>query len=123
MDQTRRACLTAAGVDVDDALERMMGSESLLLRLLRKFPGDPNYRRLRAAVAERDLDGATAASHTLKGVCGNLSLTALHRLFTRQVEALRRGDWAAAEGMMEEIGAAYDAAVDGIGALADDGGV
>ena len=34
----RHEVLAAGGIDVDDALERMMGSESLLLRLLRLLP-------------------------------------------------------------------------------------
>ena len=48
MTDTRRARLTAAGIDVDDALQRMMGSEALLERLLGKFPEDGNYAALRS---------------------------------------------------------------------------
>ena len=89
MDERRRNRLQEAGVDVDDALERMMGSEALLERLLGKFLEDENYQKLCAALDEKRQEDAVAASHTLKGVCGNLSMPALFSLFTRQVEALR----------------------------------
>ena len=107
MDERRRTRLQEAGIDVDGALERMMGSEALLERLLGKFLEDENYQKLCAALDEKRQEDAVAASHTLKGVCGNLSMPALFSLFTRQVEALRAGDWTAAAALMEEIRPAY----------------
>ena len=89
MNMDWRMCLEEAGVDVAQALERMMGSEALFSRLMGKFLEDPNYAALCAALERADTAGATAAAHTLKGICGNLSMTALLQLFTRQVEALR----------------------------------
>ena len=41
MTPERRTQLEAAGIDVASALERMMGSEALLERLLGKFLEDP----------------------------------------------------------------------------------
>ena len=41
MNGERKARLTAAGIQVDQALERMMGSEALLERLLGEIPGGP----------------------------------------------------------------------------------
>ena len=111
MTQERRAELTAAGIDVEAALERMMGSETLLERLLGKFPEDASYAALGAALDRGDMDQAVAAAHTLKGICGNLSLTALFSLFTRQVAALRRGDLEEAQTLMAQISPAYTAAV------------
>ena len=40
MDEARKQALIAAGVDVEAALARMMGSEALLVRLLKKFLED-----------------------------------------------------------------------------------
>ena len=116
MTQARRAALEAAGIDVASALERMMGSEALLERLLGKFPEDKNLPTLREALESGDPDRAAAAAHTLKGVCGNLSMTELYGLFTRQVDALRRGDLAAARALMADIepaAAAVCAAIEG----------
>ena len=111
MNPERRQALSEAGIAVEAALERMMGSEALLERLLGKFPEDASYAALGAALDRGDMDQAVAAAHTLKGICGNLSLTALFSLFTRQVAALRRGDLEEAQTLMAQISPAYTAAV------------
>ena len=92
MNEAWRDRLEAAGLDTAQALERMMGSEALLERLLDKFLEDGNFAALTAALRAGDAAGAVQAAHTLKGVCGNLSMTELYRLFTGQVEALRGGE-------------------------------
>lgn len=111
MDAARKARLQAGGIEVDSALERMMGSEALLERFLGKFLADPNYDRLCRAVADRDEAAALTAAHTLKGVCGNLSMTALFETLTAQVAEFRAGDWAAAAGRMPTVTRAYQQAV------------
>ena len=119
MNLERRAQLEAAGVDVGQALARMMGSEALLERLLGKFLEEPNYAALCAALERGAPAGAAAAAHGLKGACGNLSMTALYGLFTRQVDALRAGELAEAERLMEEIAPAYAAVTAAIRGGAD----
>ena len=122
MTPERRNQLEAAGIDVASALERMMGSEALLERLLGKFLDDPQYSALRAALEAGDAERAVSAAHTLKGVCGNLSMTDLYGLFTRQVDALRAGDLPLACGMMEEIAPAYERVTAAIRRRTDEGG-
>lgn len=100
--------LKNAGVDVDEVLERLGGSEALLERFLKKFAEDPNYGKLVAAIGEHDEEGALTASHTLKGVCGNLSMKTLFDLLTRQVASFRAGDWQGAADMMPEITQSYE---------------
>lgn len=119
MDAARKARLQAGGIEVDSALERMMGSEALLERLLGKFLEEPNYTALCAALERREPEAAAAAAHGLKGACGNLSMTALYGLFTRQVDALRAGELAEAERLMEEIAPAYAAVTAAIRGGAD----
>lgn len=119
MNLERRAQLEAAGVDVGQALARMMGSEALLERLLGKFLEEPNYAALCAALERGEPAATAAAAHGLKGACGNLSMTALYGLFTRQVDALRAGELAEAERLMEEIAPAYAAVTAAIRGGAD----
>ena len=114
MDEARKQALIAADINVDEALSRMMGSEALLMRLLKKFLDDANYAKLLDAVARSDAETALTASHTLKGVCGNLSMTALFDLLTRQVAAFRAGDREGAAALLEEIAPAYARVVDAI---------
>lgn len=108
MDREKRARLEAAGVDVQSALERFMNNEMLLERFLKKFLDDPNYGKLQEAQAAGDREGAVAASHSMKGVCGNLSMTGLFDLLTRQVGLLRAEDWAGAMALMPDIDKAYE---------------
>lgn len=107
MNPKRKQALADAGIAVEAALERMMGSEALLEKLLGKFLQDKNFPALASALETGDREGAVAAAHALKGVCGNLSMEGLHALFTQQVDALRRGDWQAAQALMQKIRPAY----------------
>ncbi|MEQ2445047.1 Hpt domain-containing protein [Pseudoflavonifractor sp. CLA-AP-H29] len=117
MDDRIRAGLAAAGIDVDEALERFMGSEAMLTRFLKKFPADPGFSALAAALAAGDQEGAVNAAHTLKGLCGNLSIKPLFTGFDRQVALMRAGDWAAAAAMMPQLTEDYNRTVEAILAL------
>lgn len=109
MTEQKKQMLQSAGVLVEQALERFMGNEALMERFLKKFPSDPSFSALETALNAGDQDGAFRAAHTLKGVCGNLSLDRLYRLVSEQVEYLRApGDLAAAMGMMEELRRVYE---------------
>ena len=114
MDPIKRERLLEAGVDVDEALERFMQNESLLLKFLRRLPTDPTYAALCQAMEQGDAQAAFAAAHTLKGLAGNLSLHRLHALVSHQVELLRSGDLAGAAGDMPGIRQAYQAAVEAV---------
>lgn len=83
MDDKMIQELKDAGVDVDSASERFMGNMALLERFLKKFPEDKNFG---------ELIEAFNAAHTLKGVCGNLSLVALFDIASVMTEFLRAGD-------------------------------
>ena len=106
--------LMDAGIDAESALNRMMGSEALLERLFRRFLEDGNFSALSAAIEAGDREGALTASHTLKGMCGNLSMDRLYSLFSGQVDLMRAGDWEEAVNLMSRIREAYDEAVSAV---------
>lgn len=108
MDTEKKEMLMNAGIDVDGAMERFLDNEMLLDRFLKKFLTDANFEKLREAVASGDGETAVNASHTLKGICGNLSMSRLYELFSDQVAAFRAGDAASAAALMEEIVPAYE---------------
>ena len=91
-----------------------MGSEAICARLLKKFPADASFSRLCAAMEQRDVAAAVEAAHTLKGVCGNLSLSTLFPLLERQVNLLRAGLADEAAAMMPDIARAHAAALHAI---------
>ncbi len=90
--------LKGLGVDVDEALDRVMGDEDLYVMMLGMFL---------SSVAENpitpedfnagDLDGLIKRVHTLKGVTGNLGLTPLFNGYTESLGLLRAGDGKAAK--------------------------
>ena len=111
MDAERKAKLIEAGIDVDGALERFMGNDVLLEKLLKKFVEDTNYDSLLTCTAGAcNGEDAFKAAHTLKGVCGNLSMTTLYELFSKQTELFRSGKLGEAFAMMPEISEAYNKA-------------
>lgn len=99
--------LKNAGIDAEDAVKRFMGNESLYAKMLRKFLDDENYENLVRAIPEKNESGALTASHTLKGLCGNLSMNELFRLFSEQVALFRADKWEEACAMMPEISENY----------------
>mgnify|MGYP000282993948 CR=1 FL=1 len=114
MNAETKKRLTEGGIDVDGALERMLGSETLLLSLLKKFAKDKNYERWLISMDAGDLQEATEAAHALKGISGNLSITELYRLFSKQVEELRAERWEEAQAMRPQIMEAYERATGAI---------
>ena len=67
MTLERSSRLESGGIDVAQALERVMGNEALLERLLGKFLDAPQYHALCAALERGDPEQAAAAAHTKIG--------------------------------------------------------
>ena len=115
MDSIQKKRLADSGIDVDSGWARFMGNEALYEKFLGKFCDDKSYAELVQTIADGDCEKAFVAAHTLKGVCGNLSMTKLEQLVSRQVEYLRGGELAPAADMMPEITAAYEDIIHVIG--------
>ncbi len=106
--------LEAAGVDIATLKERLMNNEALITRFMNRFVENESYRALKAAIKASDWKSACEASHMLKGMCGNLSITELFRLFTQQVNLFRSGDNEMACLLMTEIDAKYESTMNHI---------
>lgn len=108
MDDAVKAKLAEAGVDLESAMERFMNNDALLERFLKKFPADPNYQKLVDSMEADNIEDAFAAAHTLKGLCGNLSLAAMQAVVSEQTELLRSGKGAEAKEMMPQVTQEYE---------------
>lgn len=106
-DQMKQA-LTTGGIRVDEVLERFLGNEELLQKMLEKFLEDDNFQNLRLALEKGDRETAFRSAHTLKGVSGNMSMERLFPLVSEQVERLRRGELMAAAAEMPRISREYE---------------
>lgn len=99
--------LKQVGINTDSALERFMNNESLYMRMMKKFLDDKTFISLVEAVSQNDGKTALESSHTLKGICGNLSIDSLFSLFSEQVVLMRADKWDEAYSMMPEITEKY----------------
>ena len=106
--------LEEAGVDWKTALARFVNNEALLEKFLNKFIEDESFHFLKAALEKENVKDAFIAAHTLKGVCGNLSMMRLQQAVSRQVEYLREGNLTDAVKCMDEVEKTYWLAVNAI---------
>lgn len=106
----RKDVLEEGGINVKEAMQRFMNNEQLWIKFLKKFKADSSYENLVKAVEEKEWNKAFEAAHTLKGITGNLALSKLHDLVSRQTDYLRGedNDFEAAVGMMPEITEVYE---------------
>lgn len=102
--------LVLAGVDVQDMMARLVNNEKLARMIVGKFLQDPTYEKLCQAVAQEDWTQAEFHCHTLKGVCGNLSLKELFQLLQKQLCLFRTGQPRQAAEMMPQITGKLDIA-------------
>ncbi len=87
---TLEECYTALGGDYQDVLGRLR-SERLVQKFVLKFLDDGSYDLLCASMRKDNGEEAFRAAHTIKGMCQNLSFTALAESSAALTEALRGG--------------------------------
>ena len=102
--------LVAAGLDYDDGVRRCSGNVEFYEKLLAMFLDDPNMAEARERLQAKDYDGLFNSVHEIKGMSGNLSITAVYREASKMVELLRAGDNDAATAALSDLEAAYDKA-------------
>lgn len=88
---TLQECYALMNGNYEDAIERLM-SDDRITKYLRKFAAGDDYAALRAALEEKRYEDAFRHSHNLKGMCLNLSITALAESGSTLCEALRGGE-------------------------------
>ena len=106
----RKGILEEGGINVKEAMQRFMNNEQLWIKFLKKFKADSSYENLVKSIEEKEWNKAFEAAHTLKGITGNLALSKLHDLVSRQTDYLRGedNDFEAAVAMMPEITDVYE---------------
>lgn len=103
----------AVGGDYAETFRRLP-SEAMIRKFLLKYPGDPSYGQLDAALDAGDLQAAFRAAHTLKGVAQNLGLERLYKAADAVCEATRHGgapgdgQWPAVQSAHREVLAALE---------------
>ena len=85
---TVQECYEKMGGDYNDVMGRLRTDERVARFLTREI-ADPSFALLDEALAKGNAEEAFRAAHTIKGVCGNLSLTTLGKSASALTEVLR----------------------------------
>lgn len=80
-------------VDLEFGLKQLSGNKTLLLRMLNKFKDEYTHvmDKLEAHLNDGEIVEAHRVIHTIKGVAGNLGLSALHQV-SREYEAFLKSN-------------------------------
>lgn len=95
--------LKSLGINLDEALERFMGKQSLYDRMLSKLPKAVKDYQVMECFVAGDYGTAVENAHTLKGVTGNLSVIPLYNAYTEIVNLLRADKPDQAQKILEDI--------------------
>ncbi len=91
------------GVNIDEAVERFMGNQSLYEKMLKKFPDMLNKASINPDFDCNDYTEVIEKTHAVKGAAGNLSLTPIYEAYTKIVDLLRNGQPEQAQIILKEI--------------------
>lgn len=83
-----KECYEAMGGNYEEVLNRLR-DDARIAKFLGKVAADPSYELLINSVAQNNVEEAFRASHTIKGICLNLSITKLYGSANALTEALR----------------------------------
>lgn len=104
---TLKKCYTEIGGDYEDVMRRFM-DETRVNRFLRMFLGDQSFAHLCDSMQAGRYEDAFRAVHTIKGICMNLSLSALAECCAALTENLRSGQPdGATQPLFEQVQAEY----------------
>ena len=116
-----KECYASLDGNYDDVLGRLR-SEKLVQKFVLKFLNDGSYDLLCTSLESGDYGEAFRASHTIKGVCQNLSFTRLYSSSNQLTEALRSGWSEEAAGLVEQVKQDYEQTVAAIRRLQEEVG-
>jgi len=96
-------------INVEDGLKRVMNNTKLYAKLLTKFKDDQNIKTIETSLADSNLPGAQIATHTLKGLSANLSLTELNKHVVELEAQIKAGS--VKPGQYETVKSVYDQSI------------
>lgn len=100
----------------EDVISRLR-TERLVQKFVLKFLEDDSYDLLIRSMESENYEEAFRASHTIKGMCQNLSFTQLGGSSAQLTEALRNGVTPEAPGLLETVKTDYEKTAEAIRAF------
>lgn len=110
-EQARNA-LAAVDLDVDEAIEKFMGSEDMFRRFFGKFfdSADSVAQQLKEDALSDNFSQAERSAHALKGLAGNMGINAVFEPAQKIVTDIRAGKTCDVRADAERALAAYEQA-------------
>lgn len=93
-------------VDVDNAVDRLMGNDNLYLEFIKRLPEELHLATIREALAQQDADPFHFHLHNLKGFAINLGITEIADAAQAALTEFRASQFrnvTKLEGLLEEI--------------------
>ena len=109
-------------VDVDNAVDRLMGNDNLYLEFIKRLPEELNLATIREALAQRDAEAFHFYLHNLKGFAVNLGITEIADAAQAGLTEFRASEFrniTKLEGLLEEIEASGEKFASGLGEIKD----
>lgn len=79
---------------------------------MKEFPKDQTFQALEKAISDENINEAFQASHTLKGLAGNLSIDGMYEKLIRLTDSLRgEGNMALAKTLFPDVKSDYEQVV------------
>lgn len=107
-------------VDVDTAVERLMGNDNMYLEFIKRLPEELNLATIREAMVQQDGEAFHFYLHGLKGFAGNLGITEIADAAQAGLIEFRASQFrniAKLEGLLEEIEASGEKFASAIGEI------
>ena len=101
-----KECYEAMHGDYEDIFSRLRNN-ALIIKLVKKFESDQSYAELKQGLADKDVEKAFRAAHTLKGVCLNLGFTSLYKVSAELTEVLRGRETEGSDELYEQVKEQY----------------
>ncbi|MDD6089009.1 MAG: Hpt domain-containing protein [Desulfovibrionaceae bacterium] len=114
-----QTCYDELGGNYAEILSRL-GREDMIRRFGLMFLKDSTFADLRSALQNGDTDQAFRSAHTLKGVCKNLSFTALDKEVDSLVEILRNGHLEEGRKQFQHADCVYEKTISALRRLQDE---
>lgn len=108
MEDQLLTALEDAGVDIQETLRRFMNKDALYRKFLLKFVEDDTFEKIKPAMDSHNMEDAMIATHTLKGVTGNLGLKRLYKACVNTVNLIRQEEEEKAAASYQELAEAYE---------------
>lgn len=113
---TLKECYEAMGGNYEEVIGRLR-SERLVQKFTLKFLDDESIKLLQESLKTENYEEAFRASHTIKGICQNLSFDKLLASSTALTEELRAGKGLEADRLAAQVFADYEQTVSAIQAF------